>query len=200
LNPISTTEELHTFHIAPIVAIRSNSKNDFGWYAVTRDNKDGFSATLLTFLIQLRIINAQNFTSRIDTFYVYQSEGESKSGPWIKLCPVDLTNSSITGMTKDASEGGLLKPLGDVIDYVHVMPIGSHEAKTVWTAWACPTGKECVGTWLKVEVKNDEGVGNDFIFDPDKREYFGGNLNAGAFVAETRFDRLHSKSYSLPCK
>jgi hypothetical protein len=94
----------------------------------------------------------------------------------------------------------LLKPLGDVLDYVHPLKIDSHEAKTVWTGWACPTGKECKGRWLKLSIKDDEGLGNTFIFDPNDPKYASGNLNAAAFVAQEPVNRLDSKEYSLPCK
>jgi hypothetical protein len=80
------------------------------------------------------------------------------------------------------------------------LKIDSHEEKTVWTAWACPTGKECRGRWLKLSIKDDEGVGNTFILDPNDPKYASGNLNAAAFVAQEPVNRLGSKEYSLPCK
>ena len=196
--PVSDADEAKVFHVAPIVALESDSNNSMGWYAVFDDNKSGYNTVFLTLLMQIKLINMQNFASRIDTLFMYQ--GENESGSWIKLCPVDLNNASITEMARDTTAiVGRLKPLGDVLNYVHPLKIDSHDAKTVWTAWACPTGKECKGRWLKLKIKDDEGVGNTFIFDPNDQKYVSGNLNAAAFVAQEPLNRLRNKEYSLPC-
>lgn len=119
----SRNEEAEFFRIAPVAVLGSDTNNNsFGWYAVIDDNKSGYDAVFLTLLMQIKLINLQNFVSRIDSLYTYQSETES--GPWIKLCPVVLSNASITSMDRDTTAViGLLKPLGDVLDYVHPLSV-----------------------------------------------------------------------------
>jgi hypothetical protein len=119
----SRNEEAEFFRIAPVAVLDSDTNNNsFGWYAVIDDNKSGYDAVFLTLLMQIKLINLQNFVSRIDSLYTYQSETES--GPWIKLCPVVLSNASITSMDRDTTAViGLLKPLGDVLDYVHPLSV-----------------------------------------------------------------------------
>jgi hypothetical protein len=189
-------DEAKYFNISPIVSIRSDKRDTIGTYAVFHGSKDDNYAIFLSLLIQLRVVNLQSFVSRIDHFSMYQSENEG--GPWVKLCNVDLVNASITQISKNASRGGLLKPIGDFIDYTNAIMIGPHEAKTMWMGWACPTGKVCDGAWLKVEIGDDEGAQNTFVLDLNRRE--SSNLGWARLVAGEPFDRLVSKEYSLPCK
>jgi hypothetical protein len=189
-------EETRAFRVLPTILFSDDRKSGFGPYVVFRDERGGYYATAIHLFTQFKITNLQNFSSRIDSFSLYQ--GNSEMGPWVKLCPVPSVDGYITEISKDATSGGLLKPLGDSIDYTTALSIGAHDSRIVFAAWACPTGKVCEGKWIKVEIGDDEGVSNAIVSDLSKPE--GVNMGYSAFRAEQPFDNLHNKTYEFSCK